>query len=146
MRSAFKNKKLRVIAGFIFLICYYTYESFLNKNKDDGGNSTLIQAIESQSSDTQVLGHGQIIKLLPDDTYGSKHQRLLIKVNNQSTILIAHNIDLAPRVEHPEKGELIYFFGEYEWNDKGGVVHWIHHDPNGRHVDGWLKYKDKIYQ
>ncbi|MCK4837316.1 MAG: DUF3465 domain-containing protein, partial [Desulfobulbaceae bacterium] len=32
------------------------------------------------------------------------------------------------------------------WNSKGGVVHWTHHDPGGRHIGGWLKHKDKMYQ
>jgi hypothetical protein len=32
------------------------------------------------------------------------------------------------------------------WNAQGGMVHWTHHDPEGRHVAGWLKHNGRIYQ
>jgi hypothetical protein len=108
--------------------------------------SPLQQAIEERRSDVQVEGEGVVIKLLPDDLKGSRHQRILLRLAWGGTLLIAHNIDLAPRVEGIGKGDTLRFFGEYEWNDKGGVVHWTHHDPGRRHVDGWLKHEGKTYQ
>ena len=86
------------------------------------------------------------IKVLRDDNKGSRHQKFLLKVSSNQTILIAHNIDLAPRINSISKGDTIHFNGEYEWSNKGGVVHWTHHDPNKRHVDGWLKHEGKTYQ
>ncbi|MBW1636133.1 MAG: DUF3465 domain-containing protein, partial [Deltaproteobacteria bacterium] len=62
------------------------------------------------------------------------------------TLLIAHNIDLAPRINSLKEGDTIEFYGEYEWNPKGGIIHWTHHDPGKRHPDGWLRYKNRIYQ
>ena len=62
------------------------------------------------------------------------------------SVLIAHNIDLSSRLQGLAKGDRVGFFGEYEWNDKGGVVHWTHRDPRRRHPDGWLRYKGVLYQ
>lgn len=103
-------------------------------------------AFQNRQSDIQVQGKGTVITLLKDDNEGSRHQRFIIQLSNQQTLLIAHNIDLAPRINTLRKGDLIEFFGEYEWNKKGGVIHWTHHDPKKRHPDGWLKHKGKLYQ
>jgi len=108
--------------------------------------STLQQAFEQQQSDLQIEDEGIVIKLLPDDLKGSRHQRFIVKLDHGQTVLVAHNIDLADRVAQLKKGDRVAFNGEYEWNSKGGVIHWTHHDPAGRHVDGWLKHQGKTYQ
>jgi len=45
-----------------------------------------------------------------------------------------------------QEGDTIRFYGEYVWNAQGGMVHWTHHDPQGKHVAGWLKHKGQTYQ
>lgn len=92
------------------------------------------------------MGIGKVTRILSDDTEGSKHQRFILKLSSGLTILIAHNIDLAPRIESLKNGDTISFYGVYEWNAKGGTVHWTHHDPNKKHIGGWLKKGSKIYQ
>lgn len=108
--------------------------------------SALQDAFNNRQSNIQVQGEGVVAKVLTDDLEGSRHQRFLLKINSGQTLLISHNIDLAPRIEGLGTGDSVQFFGEYEWNSKGGVVHWTHHDPGGRHVAGWLKHQGKTYQ
>lgn len=103
-------------------------------------------AYEQQKSNFQVKQAGRIIKILKEDNYGPRHQRFLVQINDGRKLLIAHNIDLAPKVETLKVDEQISFYGEYEWNNKGGVIHWTHHDPKKRHPDGWLMYGNKKYQ
>ena len=106
----------------------------------------IVEAYRSQRSDVQVKGVGTVKKLLRDDLEGSRHQRFLLRLDNNQTLLVAHNIDLAPRIDNLRKGDRVSFHGEYEWNNQGGVLHWTHHDPAGRHPDGWLKHQGRIYQ
>lgn len=109
-------------------------------------DAALLRAYKNKQSDLQIKGGGTVIKILPDDLKGSKHQRFIIKLATGQTLLVAHNIDLAPRVDALQEGDKIEFYGEYEWKAKGGVIHWTHHDPGGRHPDGYLIHEGKIYQ
>lgn len=106
----------------------------------------ISKAFNEKQSGIQVKGTGTVIRILSDDTEGSRHQRFILKLESGQTILIAHNIDLAPRIESLELGDSISFYGVYEWNSKGGTVHWTHHDPRKKHIDGWLKKGTKKYQ
>jgi hypothetical protein len=109
-------------------------------------NQQLTTAYKNQRSDVQVSGSGTVVRNLPDDTKGSRHQKFLLKISPGHTLLVAHNINLAPRINTLREGDTVEFYGEYEWNAKGGVLHWTHHDPGGRHADGWLKHKEVVYQ
>ena len=109
-------------------------------------DSVLQSAFTNRQSDLQVPGEGVVIKILPDDAKGSRHQRFILRLGDDQTLLIAHNIDLAPRISGLSKGDNVAFYGEYQWNKKGGVLHWTHHDPSGRHIGGWLKHDGKTYQ
>ncbi|AQP37183.1 MULTISPECIES: DUF3465 domain-containing protein [Vibrio] len=109
-------------------------------------DAVLQQAYQSQQSDLQVQGFGQVAKVLPDDNDGSRHQKFILKLNSGQTLLVAHNIDLAPRIPNLKVGDSVEFYGEYEWNKKGGVLHWTHKDPQNRHAHGWLKHNGQVYE
>ena len=104
------------------------------------------RAFASGVSGIQVEGEGAVIRLLPDDLNGSRHQRFIVELASGQTLLISHNIDVAPRINGLEVGDSVRFSGEYAWNEKGGVVHWTHRDPRGRHSAGWVVHNGRTYQ
>lgn len=106
----------------------------------------VLRAFQNRQSGVQVTGSAVVSRLLPDDNQGSRHQKFILRFSSGNTLLIAHNIDLAPRIGGLREGDRVEFYGVYEWNDKGGVVHWTHHDPGGRHVGGWLRHNGQTYQ
>ena len=109
-------------------------------------DSAISEAFNNRQSDVLVEGSGEVIRILADDSEGDKHQRFILRLDSGQTLLVAHNIDLAPRISQLKVGDVVDFSGEYEWNDQGGVIHWTHKDPQGQHRAGWLRLNGRTYQ
>ncbi len=112
----------------------------------NSAEDVLADAFKARRSGVQVRGEGVVSAVLADDNQGSRHQRFVLRMASGQTILVAHNIDLAPRIAGLAKGDTVGFNGVYEWNAKGGVIHWTHHDPAGRHIPGWLRHAGQTYE
>lgn len=110
------------------------------------GTRRVLDAFRRGRSDVQVTVEGRVARTLRDDEEGSRHQRFIFQLaGSDHTLLVAHNIDLAPRVPLKE-GDRVSIAGEYEYNEEGGVLHWTHHDPARRHPDGWIRHDGKTYK
>jgi hypothetical protein len=111
-----------------------------------GSDEALARAFEQHTSNVQVEGQGVVRRVLSDDNEGGPHQRFVVALSSGQTLLIAHNIDLAPRIVGLREGDIVSFNGVYEWNAEGGVIHWTHHDPNKRHPPGWIRHNGEVYE
>lgn len=109
------------------------------------GEAEIEAAFENRRSGFMVDLRTVVAKKLPDDNDGSRHQRFLVRLSSGHTVLVAHNIDLAPRVPL-QKGDEVRIRGQYEWNERGGVLHWTHHDPDGRRAGGSIEFGGQTYQ
>ncbi|MEM9808089.1 MAG: DUF3465 domain-containing protein [Cyanobacteria bacterium P01_D01_bin.56] len=112
------------------------------------GDDALMAAYRKGESDLIVEGKGRVEKLLPDDLEGSKHQKFILRLGSGQSILVSHNIDsdVSPRIADLREGDEVKFKGEYEWNERGGVLHWTHDDPKDWHADGWIEHKGTRYE
>jgi hypothetical protein len=146
-------RKLALIAVVLAAVYFGGVESgFIQSQQQHadtspgGGERALAAAFENRRSDIQVQGSGRVSKILADDNKGSRHQRFIVQLASGRTVLVAHNIDLADRVASIKSGDSVEFNGEYEWNERGGVIHWTHRDPQGVHEAGWIKHGGRTYQ
>jgi hypothetical protein len=138
---------LSILSVFFILGCgSESAETKLPEKELSNSDAVIKDAFLNSISELQVDGKGVVTKLLSDDLEGSKHQRFILRLDSQQTLLIAHNIDLAPKIDSLEVGDLVEFYGEYEWNEQGGLIHFTHLDSSGEHMDGWLRHNDTIYQ
>ena len=106
----------------------------------------LSRAFDDRSPGVEVEGAGTVVRVLPDDERGSRHQRFIVRLDSGQTLLVAHNIDLAPRIPDLAEGDVVAFRGEYEWSEQGGTIHWTHDDPAGDHPGGWLRSGGTTYR
>ena len=151
---------MRQFVKFILLVVLLWFvpsESIAQKSGRNSGSvidtwasatddSSIGRAFKNRTSNIQVEGEGTVSRVLPDDLNGSRHQRFIVQLASGQTLLITHNIDIAPRIDGLKAGDLVSFNGEYVWNAEGGVIPWTHHDPQGRHVAGWVIHDGKTYQ
>ncbi len=149
------KERLRTIVPIVLVIGVLTLKVVGVNLRNVGGHSSdgahsagaaaIVEAIEQKRSNVDVVASGEVIDLLPDDDDGSRHQRFIVRLDGEHTVLIVHDIDLAKRVP-VRKGDHVGFRGEYEYNDRGGLVHWTHHDPQERRHDGWIRYHGTTYK
>jgi hypothetical protein len=111
-----------------------------NNNK----GATVNRAYGKRDTGSWIEDTGIVRRLLSDDNDGSRHQRFILDLRGQLTLLIAHNIDIASRIPLG-LGDRVYFRGIYEWNELGGLVHWTHHDPHGVEDGGHIRYRTRTY-
>jgi hypothetical protein len=159
LRKLFRDKKifrkiglvLLIVIGGIWLLVQYPFN--VTQQAPATGSSAETVRVEisdirslydAQRSGVMVSTAGNVTRILKDDNDGSRHQRFLIKTTEALTLLVSHNIDLAPRVPLHVHDE-VSIYGQYEWNNKGGVLHWTHHDPNKSHPEGWIQHQGKKY-
>ena len=151
---------LIVIAGVLYFTGAFAYLMDKVKSFNMERKATVTSAsgdprsVEQESAvvkapervvNCQMRVAGKVIKVLPDDLQGSKHQRFIVRITTGQTILVTHNIDIAKKIPNLKVGDIVDLYGEYVWNPKGGIIHWTHHDPSRQHEDGWVLHHGKKY-
>lgn len=142
MTSARRQRFVMTIVGVVVL-AVLTWTQRDAVESPASFSDAIAEAFRNRTSNVQVSGVGVVRRILPDDNAGSRHQRFILELSNGQTVLVSHNIDLSARLSSLDRGDTVAFFGEYEWNANGGVIHWTHDDPAGRHVGGWLKHEGR---
>ena len=147
MRSFF-----RVVLVLVVLVAAYWLGREQSDSSPAPSRSTaenrdlqLREAFRAERSDVWLEVEGVVSHMLDDDLQGSRHQRFILETRSGLTLLVSHNIDLAPRVPL-QTGDGIDLRGEYEWNAKGGILHWTHDDPQGRRPGGWIRHGGSTYR
>ena len=148
MRSS--QRSLLAVGLVLLLAALYALERFGGSRASapevaSPGEEAVLEAFRAKRSKVLVEVEGEVVLLMRDDRRGRKHQHFLVRLPSGHTLKIAHNIDLAERVP-VRKGDRVRLKGQYEWNVKGGVLHWTHHDPAGRHPGGWIEHQGRRYE
>lgn len=134
------------LSGMVPVLAAPSY-LYRNSSAEVLGSKSVLDAFKNKQSNVIVENvAGTVEALLPDDTEGSQHQRFIIRIARNQTVLVVHNIDMAPKLTTLRKGDRISVKGEYEWNERGGLIHWTHKDPRSNHEDGWIDFNNVRYE
>lgn len=106
-----------------------------------------LQAAYAGTRPAEVTFNAQVTTA-PHFFYGSNTHHMHEAFDAQTAagpVEIVDNVDIAPRVP-VQPGDRIDVRGEMV-HDPGRmpVVHWTHHDPGGRHEDGFIRYRGRVY-
>lgn len=147
MDSTFiKNRLLPLVAVIVLATYQYLAPPEVAVTEPAATQTGVVEtAYAEQRSKVWVEVQGSILRLLADDHEGDRHQRFILELDSGHTVMVAHNIDLAKRVPL-RKNDKIRLSGRYEWNDRGGVIHWTHHDPENRRKGGWIEFNGTVYK
>jgi len=69
--------------------------------------------VSGDSENWFCASDGVVERVLSDDNTGSRHQRFILRLDSGHHVLVAHNIDRAPRLRALKLGDRVAFFGEY---------------------------------
>lgn len=111
-------------------------------------NAAICRAYGANASHVEVLGKGTVLSILGTSPGPSgEHEGFLLKLTQDCDLMlrVEVNTDLTGAIPlHP--GESVEVKGQYETDATGGVIHWTHRDPAGRHVAGYVLAAGKMYQ
>jgi len=161
MQKARQKVISTIVLIAVALVYYYVQEQSSNKQpevierseqRELTPHQKIADYFNNKVSNKMVSIRSEVTKILSDDTHPPRHQRFIITLNQglalnrELTVLISHNIDLAPRVSGLNVGDEVIITGQYEWNERGGVIHWTHHDPQGRRDGGQIIHQGSVYR
>ena len=147
-----RSNKIFKIIGFVILVALggaWVYSNHISVSQSEvterGKPSDLLGLFEEQQSGVMVNAVGDVTRILANDNKGVRHQRFIISIPEGLSLLVAHNIDLAPSIPL-NVGDQVKVYGQYEWNHKGGLIHWTHRDPKKIHPGGWVIHNNIKYE
>jgi hypothetical protein len=147
MKKQVETKSRVILALLILLLVLGTYVRNITRQQEANRPRSAVEiAFADRLSNIQVEGYGMVTGLLPDDLEGDRHQKFILQITPEQSVVIAHNVELAPRINTLSRGDRVDFFGHYRWNSRGGIIHRTHHDPQKQLPDGWLRHQGKLYQ
>jgi hypothetical protein len=76
---------------------------------------------------------------------GGDHESIPLRTGAGARVEVVANLDFMPWLGVRPGDDLIVRGELVRGYDGNRVVHWTHHDPGGRHVDGFIEWNGRRY-
>jgi hypothetical protein len=112
-------------------------------------NAEVYAAWQQHRSPVEVTALGTVVKVLGIRSGRSgRHEGFLVHLSgNEShdlTIRVEDNVDLTGPIPL-RSGDSVELRGEYIFDPRGGILHYTHRDPRGRHPNGYVRVNGRTY-
>ena len=113
-------------------------------------NGAVYDAWRAGRSHIEVVANGSVARMLGTRRGRSgNHEGFLLHLSGSAgrglTVRVEDNVDLTGPIPLSE-GQDVVVRGEYIFDQRGGIVHYTHRDPRGRHISGYVLVDGKFYQ
>ncbi|HEV3157720.1 MAG TPA: DUF3465 domain-containing protein [Candidatus Baltobacteraceae bacterium] len=117
---------------------------------NDSGNALVYDAWRSHRSNVEVTAFGNVAHVLGTRSGPSgMHEGFLVHLQGGSggglSVKVEDNVDISGPIPL-NSGDEVSVHGEYVYNERGGIIHWTHHDPRGRHESGYIIVNGRHYE
>lgn len=104
-------------------------------------DAVVCSAYSGGRSGVEVVADGTVTRVLgTEQGRVSPHEGFLVRLASgcSLTVRVEANTDFTGAIPLGI-GEHVLVKGEYEYYPRGGVIHWTHRDPRGRHDNGYIE-------
>ncbi len=111
-------------------------------------NAAACNDYASQNSGGEVLVSGHVVALLGSrEGRSGEHEGYLLKLDGSCDLLLKVETNTSITGPIPfARNEPVIIKGVYVYDPLGGLIHWTHHDPSGRHMNGYVIAGGKSYR
>jgi hypothetical protein len=110
-------------------------------------DAAVCAAYTAERSHVEVIADGTITRILGVQAGRvSPHEGFLVRLAAGCSLVVRveANTDFTGPIPLA-RGERVTVKGEYEYYPLGGVIHWTHRDPRGRHEGGYIEAAGSTY-
>jgi hypothetical protein len=130
------------LALFLFVACSHASSSNVP-------NAAVYDAWRGHHSYVEVTAQGSAARLLgirmgPSGAHEGFILHLRGAYGHGLTVKVEDNIDITGPVPL-QAGDDVEVRGEYIYNARGGIIHYTHHDPRGKHPPGYIRVHGRTY-
>ena len=110
-------------------------------------NPALCSAYADGRSHVEVVADGTVTRTLGvQQGRVSPHEGFLMRLDSACSVIVRVEVNADFTGAIPiQQGQHVLVKGEYEYYPLGGVIHWTHRDPRGRHAGGYVATGGRIY-
>jgi hypothetical protein len=107
----------------------------------------VCDAYSAGRSHVEVVADGTVTRALGvHPGVASPHEGFLLRLGSGCTVVVRVEVNTDFTGAIPlHDGDHVTVKGEYEYYSGGGVIHWTHHDPRGRHENGYVEAGGRSY-